>query len=288
MNMAGQANVKQVTISVDSRPVKVWTGGQGDPLLLVHGGWGGAAMHWAPVWDELAKQFRVIAPELPGIGEWTAPGLRTFGEYAQWLERLLDALGAGSAWVAGNSFGASVSWQLAARASNRCRGLVMVNGAPPIPIPPLGRFVLRLPGISTLFTAWFRRQAWAPSSLPRFVADPRLAPPELVRVLTNNPHGAVERLVDIVLAGDAPGPTPAVPILILWGEADRGMASPGAVHRLQRSIVGSTLVFIPAAGHLPQVEKPAEFVAALRSFVAGASQVPSRCTQGRPGECASG
>lgn len=258
---------------VDGAPVTVWEGGAGEVLLLVHGGWGGAQMHWAPVWGELAKRFRVIAPELPGIGQWTAPGLRSFSDYAQWLERLLEALGVRGAWVVGNSFGAAVSWQLASGPSDRCRGLVIVNGLPPVPLPPLARSVMRLPGVLALFTAWYRRQAWVPSVLPRFVADPRLAPPELVRVLSHNPPGALERLRDIILAGDPPRPTPTVPVLILWGEADRSMmVNPQVARRLQRSIPGSTLAFIPAAGHLPQVEKPAEFVAALGRFVAGAAE----------------
>jgi 2-hydroxy-6-oxonona-2,4-dienedioate hydrolase len=104
-------------VGVDGARHTVWDGGDGDVLLLVHGGWGGAAMHWATVWEELAKRFRVIAPELPGIDEWTAPGLRSFSEYARLLERLLDALAVPCAWVLGNSFGAAVSWQLASRAT---------------------------------------------------------------------------------------------------------------------------------------------------------------------------
>ncbi len=230
----------------------MWEGGEGDVLLLVHGGWGGAEMHWSTVWNELARRFRVIAPELPGIGEWTAPGLRSFSEYARWLERLLDAVAVRSAWVVGNSLGGAVSWQLASRASDRCRGHVVVNGVPPVPVPALGRLLMRLPGFVTLFTAWYRRQAWVPSVLPRFVADPRLAPPDLVRVLRENPPGAPERLRDIILAGDSPGPVPTVAVLILWGGADRSMiVNPDVARRLQPSIPGATLTFIPAAGHLP-------------------------------------
>ena len=43
-------------IAIDGRPASVHVGGQGEPLLLVHGGWGGASMHWAPVWDQLAER----------------------------------------------------------------------------------------------------------------------------------------------------------------------------------------------------------------------------------------
>ena len=36
-------------VVVQGRPVTVWLGGKGEPLLLLHGAWGGAAIHWAPV-----------------------------------------------------------------------------------------------------------------------------------------------------------------------------------------------------------------------------------------------
>lgn len=275
--MKGSTSVVRVTVEMgEEAAAKVWTGGQGDPLVLVHGGWGGAEMHWGLVWDELARGFRVIAPELPGIGEWTAAGLGSFGEYAHWLRRLLDALAVRGAWVVGNSFGAAVAWQLGSRTDHAARGLVLVNGVPPVPISPVMRRVLRLPGFLSLFTAWYRRQAWVPSVLPRFVADPRLAPPELVRVLARNPPGAPERLRDIILAGDPPGPAPKIPVLILWGEADRSMmVNPEVARRLHRSIPGSTLAFIPEAGHLPQVERPSAFVDALRRFVAQAGGATS-------------
>lgn len=69
----------------------VWTGGAGEPLVLVHGGWGGAQMHWALVWDVLAERFRLIAPELPGIAAGVAPGPGSWNDFARWLTTVLDA-----------------------------------------------------------------------------------------------------------------------------------------------------------------------------------------------------
>src|SRR5262245_53258333 len=42
-------------------------GGQGSPLLLVHGG-GGAAFQWAPILPLLANRYRVLAVDRPGHG----------------------------------------------------------------------------------------------------------------------------------------------------------------------------------------------------------------------------
>ena len=61
--------MKRYMHRVEGMSARVFVGGAGEPLLLVHGGWGGAEMHWASVWEPLAARFRVVAPDLPGIGD---------------------------------------------------------------------------------------------------------------------------------------------------------------------------------------------------------------------------
>ena len=60
----------------------VWRSwGSGPPLILLHGGYGSWS-HWIRNVLPLSRQFRVLAPDLPGLGEsatppepWTAQGL---------------------------------------------------------------------------------------------------------------------------------------------------------------------------------------------------------------------
>ena len=92
------AGVHEITVTVEGQPARVFVGGQGERILLVHGGWGGATMHWASVWNRLAKRFAIIAPDLPGIGRTDQPALGSVVDYAHWIEHLMDALEAPSAW----------------------------------------------------------------------------------------------------------------------------------------------------------------------------------------------
>jgi len=253
---------------VEGRPAKVWSGGQGEPLLLVHGAWGGAAMHWAPVWERLAEQFRVVAPDLPGLTEGTSRGPSTWREYGFWLERLLDAVGVSSAWCVGNSFGAALAWRFASQAPARCRGLVLVDGTPPPPVPVALRRLLRLPPLRRLMMAMLRWNGFSRSTLDRAFADPHRAPGELKRILTQPHPPQLEVVRDIILGEDPSLPPPRTRLLLLWGQADRLMgAGPNAAWRLHRSLPGSQLTFISAAGHLPQVERPDAFVDALVAFL---------------------
>jgi 2-hydroxy-6-oxonona-2,4-dienedioate hydrolase len=252
--------------TVRGRRAKVWIGGAGEPLLLIHGAWGGAAMHWAGVWDALAERFRVIAPELPGIGDGEAPGLASFDAYAGWLAELLVAVDADGAWCAGNSLGAAVAWQLGALLGARCRGLVLVNGPPPRPAPAAVRALAAL-APQRLLRALYRQLSFAPPVLARAFADVTRAPRALTRVLADPPPAQLDVLVGLIARGASTARRPAAPLLLLWGASDRLPGTgPDAARKLQRTITGSELVLVPSAGHCPQLEQPAAFVDAITSF----------------------
>ena len=255
-------------VAVGGVAAHVWTGGRGDPLLLLHGGWGGAHLHWAPVWDRLAERFLVVAPDLPGLGEEGA-ALGSLSAYATWLEHLLDATGVGPAWVVGNSFGAGLAWRLASQAPARCLGLVLVNGGPAPSMPPPARRLLAAGPARRAITAVFRRSAYSPSTAAKAFADPGRVPVELAEVFAGKFPHRLETVTDVVLSADPPSPPPRARTLLLWGASDRLLGTKAsAAERLQRKLAGSELVLIPGAGHLPQLERPAEFVDALTRFAA--------------------
>jgi 2-hydroxy-6-oxonona-2,4-dienedioate hydrolase len=264
------AQVVEREVEVLGRRARVFTGGEGSPaLLLLHGGWGGAALHWSGVWNRLARRAQVIAPDLPGVGDPAQPGRASLAGYVTWLLALLDALGVGQVHCVGNSFGASLAWSFAGRSPDRCRGVVLVDGIPmprtPAPLlwlgrGPLGRGLVRLA---------LKRLSFTPLALPRAFADPRRAPPALLGTLRRTPPAQLDAFVDCVIAGDGP-PAPRAPVLVLWGERDRlpgtGLA---AGRRLGAALPGARFVSLSDAGHFPQLERPAAFVEAVESFVDG-------------------
>ena len=107
--------VNRGEISVDGRPTVVWTGGNGDALLLLHGAWAGAEAHWAPVWERLAEAHRVVAPDFPGLADDSAWVPRSFRQAVRWVEQALDGTDAPRAWIVGNSFGAALAARLASQ-----------------------------------------------------------------------------------------------------------------------------------------------------------------------------
>jgi 2-hydroxy-6-oxonona-2,4-dienedioate hydrolase len=103
--------------------------GEGPPLVLLHGGYG-SWMHWVRNILPLAREFTVIAPDLPGLGEsatppepWTAAGLAAI------IVAGLDiVLPRGAApHMAGFSFGGVIGGSVAAQLGDRLRSFTVVG-----------------------------------------------------------------------------------------------------------------------------------------------------------------
>jgi pimeloyl-ACP methyl ester carboxylesterase len=101
--------------------------GQGEPLLLLHGGLGSTDM-FAPLLPVLSAQRQVIAVDLHGHGR-TALGKRNidYFDMGDDLDRVLQQLGYGQVDVLGYSMGGGVAFRLAAQHPDRVRRLALVS-----------------------------------------------------------------------------------------------------------------------------------------------------------------
>jgi pimeloyl-ACP methyl ester carboxylesterase len=266
-SMATTIHVQTTTVDVLGQRARVHLGGRGEGLLLIHGGWGSGRLHWSRVWEPLAEHFRVVAPELPGLGDTELPALPTLEAYAQWTAALLDAVNLDSAWCVGNSFGASLACRFAGDHPERCRGLVLVDGFALPPTPPLMRWLGRTALGRRQVEKMLRHNAYHPELLARGLADPAHAPDELKALVAQQSPRQLHTLVPVMVHGGgkaAPLPAP----LLLWGARDRlWRTDPDSARKLAAQWPGSTLVFIEGAGHLPQFENPTDFVQALERFI---------------------
>jgi pimeloyl-ACP methyl ester carboxylesterase len=103
--------------------------GAGSPVVLLHGGYGSWA-HWLRNIGTLAKCYRVIAPDLPGLGDSASP------PHTENLDDVADIVGDGVLQVlesderfhlAAFSFGAQLSGRIAARLGPRVRSLTLIG-----------------------------------------------------------------------------------------------------------------------------------------------------------------
>ncbi len=132
------------TIDLDGPVHFVDYGGDGPPLLLIHG-LGGSHLNWMLVARPLAHDFRVVTIDLPGFG-LSPPAHRSVhvAHQAALVARFIaEYFGGSPAFVAGNSMGGLITLLTAHRAPHAVRGLVLVNAA----LPPA---IARLPSANTI------------------------------------------------------------------------------------------------------------------------------------------
>ncbi|WP_374260083.1 alpha/beta fold hydrolase [Zoogloea sp.] len=105
--------------------------GSGAPVLLIHGSGPGVSAwaNWRLVIPALAKDRRVIAPDMVGFGYTDRPAGIQYG-MDTWVQQaldLLDTLGLEQVDLVGNSFGGALALALAIRAPQRVRRLVLMG-----------------------------------------------------------------------------------------------------------------------------------------------------------------
>jgi len=105
--------------------------GQGEPVLFLHGSGPGVSAwaNWRLVMPELARRFRVLAPDLVGFGfSERPPGQQyTLDAWVAQAVGLLDALELPAVHLVGNSFGGALALALALRHPRRVKRLVLMG-----------------------------------------------------------------------------------------------------------------------------------------------------------------
>jgi pimeloyl-ACP methyl ester carboxylesterase len=112
------------SLEVNGAAIHLEEGGEGRPLVLLHGGLGSSA-YWDPVVGELARGFRVITPDSRGHGRSTNPaGELSYARLADDVAALIGALVLRRPVVVGWSDGGQVALELGVRHPGLAAGLI--------------------------------------------------------------------------------------------------------------------------------------------------------------------
>jgi pimeloyl-ACP methyl ester carboxylesterase len=129
-------------------------GGQGDPIVLLHG-WPETWYEWHKVMPALARNYTVIIPDLPGLGDSSSkpsPAGYDGRSVAEDIHQLVSQqLGFKSIFITGHDIGAQVAYSYAAAHPTEVRKLVIID------------YTAFLPGGRTLWWAAFHH---APDGIP--------------------------------------------------------------------------------------------------------------------------
>ena len=256
------AIVQEQVLTLTGRKVHFWKGGSGPALLLLHAAWGDAEMSWSRVWDQLAQTYTVIAPDLPGFGQSDKLSTPALSGMATMLKELLDALHLDRATVVGNSFGAGVAIKFENDHPKMVTQLVLVDGGYMPVIPGFMKKLISLPGVNQGFRALIRKITFSRKTLNRSFVNPAKLPAGFLEKIEQNAMAYSRISFDTVMNLNLPLSKPTAPTLLVWGAED-GLSTLKQADAIQKWIPEARLITIDGAGHMPQVEKPEEFVAAV-------------------------
>ncbi len=250
--------------------------GHGRPLVLLHGV-GASRAVWRHVTPALAEDHHVIAPDLPGFGQ-SSPATGGFDLHtaaAALADRLAERAGEPFNLL-GNSLGGAVALKLAVLRPDLVRRLVL---SAPAGLAPRSTPVAAAAGALTDPMVRVRRLvgapvAWNPTArralLCGAIAEPHRLSADDARMMLRSSRGStrIGAAVAAVLRADLRSELARLeaPLGVIWGWRDR-IIPISTLRYIRAARPDVVVVTIPRAAHVPQVECPAEFVAAVRRLL---------------------
>ncbi|MGX1566205.1 alpha/beta fold hydrolase [Streptomyces sp. NPDC055506] len=280
-------SMRERLLDVAGRKIFVAETGEGPPVLLLHGGGPGASgvSNYTRNIAALAKEYRVIVPDLPGYGRSTkgVDAADPFGHLADGIRGLLDQLGLEKAHLVGNSYGGACALRLALDTPDRVDRMVLMG--------PGGIGTTRglpTPGLTSLLNYYngdgpsraklekFIREylVFNAADVPDAVIDARYEAsidPEVVAAPPlRRPSGpnALRTLWRMDFTRDRRLARLPVPTLVLWGAADR-VNRPSGGAMLAERMPDCDLYLVANTGHWVQFERAELFNRLCAGFLAG-------------------
>jgi pimeloyl-ACP methyl ester carboxylesterase len=254
-------------VRVEGLEIAFERSGDGPALVLVHAAASDSRM-WRPQMEALAGELTVVAWDEPGAGRSSdVPSDFGLADYAGCLAALIQALEVGPAHVAGLSWGGTVLLELYRRHPEVVATLVLADtyagwkGS-----LPDEEVRARVEGVRAVIAAGEERFDAAAPGL--FGSEPSAAVVSVMEAMAADVRPASLGIALNAMAETDQRdllPEIAVPTLLIWGELD-GRSPLSVARQFEDAIPAAALVVIPAAGHMPNLEQPQLFNAAVREF----------------------
>jgi len=264
--------------------------GSGETLLLIHG-MAGSSETWRAVIPQLAKKYRVIAPDLLGHGQSDKPrGDYSLGAFAVWLRDLLDELGVTRATIVGQSLGGGVAMQFVYQHPDYCQRLVLISSGGLGPDVGWTLRLLSAPGAELILpviapkpvlNVGNKLRSWlsaagiqSPRGAEIWSAYSSLSDSQTRHAFLRTLRSVVDYRGQAVSALNRLHLTSQLPTMAIWGDKDQIIPLDHA-YAAQAARPGSRLEVLAGVGHFPHVERPTDVVDLIDDFITTTTEMTS-------------
>jgi len=220
-NGAGEmaSNLRSESIKVGELDIRYLTGGQGDPLVVLHGG-GDSGKTWLQNAIELSKYYSIYVPDLPGFGlSQSMSDNFDLSEYVIFVEDFAHNLGLKQFYLVGHSLGGGIALHYALKFPQKIRRLVLVSSiclgkeialwarvlSHPIFYRLLGGAALSI----LKAVSWLVRLSYAPFEITNSPSLVRMSIGKSIMTLKGQTTVLLSQLSELL-----------VPTLLVWGAKD--------------------------------------------------------------------
>ncbi|MCL6638240.1 MAG: alpha/beta hydrolase [Firmicutes bacterium] len=239
-------------------------GGNLQTVVLVHGA-GGNSSHWAAQLSGLGREYRVIAPDLPGHGRSGGEARDSIAAYREFIRDLAGSCLLNGFYLGGHSMGGAVALDFALHYPELLAGIILIGTGSRLRVLPaiLESFknALHYGGLASLAYG-----EGAPGELlKRGVREMRSVKPIVwYRDFSAcNNFDVTSRLAEI-----------RIPALVVTGDRDV-MTPPKYARSLEAGIPGAVMEVVGGAGHMVMLEKPEQLNQIIANFLHGRNQPSS-------------
>lgn len=273
---ARYADAPSAFLEIEGMPVHYRAEGRSDgtPLLLIHGT-SSSLFTWDGWAEHLKDSLPIIRIDLPGFG-LTGPHPErdySINMYTRVIATLLQQLGHQHYYVAGNSLGGYIAWNLALEYPDMVEKVILLDAVAyhkEIPIDSIAvkdnghslAFSLAKNPLFSFFMRWVTPKYLVEKSLKEVYFDKGKVDPELTNLYFDliRRAGNREAFVDNIQSRKPEGGEKKLgslkqPVLIQWGKEDAWI-DVSLAYWFQAVLPDNKLILYEGAGHVPMEEIP--------------------------------
>lgn len=230
-----------------------------DVIIMVHG-FGGDKDNWLRLSKEMADDYRILVPDLPGHGDSVSDlsNNYTVANQAKWLNEFMAKLNISKAHIVGNSMGGAISLKVTHLYPEKIASLTLLNsagfkknesefvgllkkGVNPLVIGSTEEF-------KELMSFVMEKEPYIPGPVYSVLAEKKIARQKLDDKIFQDIMTDINKVETFL--SEIKSPT-----LIIWGESDRIIHVDNA-EMFKQKIAGSQKIIFEEVGHLPMIEAP--------------------------------